>query len=115
MKQYEIWLINLDPAIGAEIKKTRPCVIISNNDIGILPLKIVAPLTDYKPHYDKNPWMLTVTPDHINNLDKKSVIDLFQLRSISEIKFIRKLGNLNPKTAASIPQTLEMIFEPEIH
>ncbi len=114
LKQYEIWLINLDPAIGAEIKKTRPCVVINNNDIGLLPLKIVAPLTDHKPHYDKNPWMLTVNPDKFNNLEKKSVIDLFQLRSISEIRFIRKLGELNPKIAPSIPKILEMIFEPEM-
>ena len=114
MKQYEIWLINLDPAIGAEIKKTRPCVVLNNNGIGLLPLKSVAPLTDHKPHYEKNPWMLTVSPDKLNNLEKKSVIDLFQLRSISEIRFIRKLGELNSRIATSIPKTLEMIFEPEM-
>ena len=46
MKQGEIWLINLDPAIGAEIKKTRPAVIVNDNSLGKLPLKVVVPITD---------------------------------------------------------------------
>lgn len=46
MKRKEIWLINLDPDIGAEIKKTRPCLIISSNDLGNLPLRIIAPITE---------------------------------------------------------------------
>ena len=46
MNRGEIWLINLDPTIGAEIKKTRPVVIVSSNAVGILPLRVVVPLTD---------------------------------------------------------------------
>ena len=46
MKQGEIWLISLDPAIGAEIKKTRPAVVVNNNALGKLPLKIIVPITD---------------------------------------------------------------------
>jgi len=48
MKQSEIWLINLDPTIGAEIKKTRPAIIVNDNSLGKLPLKIIVPLTDWK-------------------------------------------------------------------
>ena len=48
MRQGEIWLINLDPTIGAEIKKTRPAVIVSDDAIGKLPLKIIVPITDYR-------------------------------------------------------------------
>jgi mRNA interferase MazF len=40
MKQGEIWLINLDPTVGAEIRKTRPAVVVSDNSLGKLPLKI---------------------------------------------------------------------------
>ncbi len=46
MKNREIWLINLEPTIGAEIKKTRPAIIVSNNEIGMLHLEIVVPITD---------------------------------------------------------------------
>ncbi len=47
MNRGEIWMINLDPTIGAEIRKTRPALIINHNDIGILPLKIIIPITDH--------------------------------------------------------------------
>ena len=46
MKQGEIWLINLDPTVGAEIKKTRLAIIVNDNALGKLPLKIIVPVTD---------------------------------------------------------------------
>ncbi len=46
MKQGEIWLVSLDPTIGSEIQKTRPAIIVNDNTLGKLPLKIVVPLTD---------------------------------------------------------------------
>jgi len=55
MKQGEIWLVNLDPTVGAEIKKTRRAIIISVDDLGKLPLKIIAPVTDWKEHYTDYP------------------------------------------------------------
>jgi mRNA interferase MazF len=45
MKQGEIWLVNLDPTIGAEIKKVRPAVIVNDNAFGKLPLKVIVPIT----------------------------------------------------------------------
>jgi mRNA interferase MazF len=48
MKQGEIWLINLDPTLGAEIKKIRPAVIVNDDALGKLPLKIIVPITDWK-------------------------------------------------------------------
>ena len=48
MRQGEIWLINLDPTIGAEIRKTRPAIVVNDNNPGKLPLKIIVPLTDWK-------------------------------------------------------------------
>ena len=47
MKQTEIWLINLDPTIGSEIIKTRPAIIVNDDNLGILPLKIIVPITDW--------------------------------------------------------------------
>ena len=48
MKRGEVWLINLDPTIGAEIRKTRPAIIVNDDQFGILPLKVIVPLTDWK-------------------------------------------------------------------
>jgi len=47
MKQGEIWTINLDLSVGAEMKKTRPALIINTDSLGKLPLKIIAPITDW--------------------------------------------------------------------
>ncbi len=52
MKRNEIWLINLDPTVGAEIQKTRPAVIVNDDDLGLLPLRIIVPLTDWKDRYE---------------------------------------------------------------
>ncbi len=84
MKQSEIWLINLDPTIGYEIKKNRPAVIVNDNSLGKLPLKIIVPVTDWKEKYKIAPWMVYVNPDNMNILTKESAVDCFQIRSISE-------------------------------
>ena len=92
MKQGEIWLINLDPTIGAEIRKTRPAIVVNDDTLGKLPLKIIVPLTDWKDRYDIAPWMVKITPDLKNGLDKESAADCFQVRSLSQERFVRRLG-----------------------
>ncbi|MDB4920025.1 type II toxin-antitoxin system PemK/MazF family toxin [Mucilaginibacter sp.] len=94
MKQSEIWLINLDPTVGAEIKKTRPVVIVNDNALGKLPLKIIVPFTDWKEHYNVADWMVKIEPDSYNKLTKISAVDCFQIRSVSQDRFMRKLGNV---------------------
>lgn len=66
MKQSEIWLINLDPSIGAEIRKTRPAVIVNDNSLGKLPLKVIVPITDWKDRYQVAAWMVKIEPDPMN-------------------------------------------------
>jgi len=95
MKQNEIWLINLDPAIGAEIKKTRPALIVSDNSLGKLPLKVIVPITDWKDKYVFAPWMIKLEPNKQNGLIKDSSVDCFQVRSVSETRFIKKLGHVD--------------------
>jgi mRNA interferase MazF len=82
----EIWLINLDPTVGAEIRKTRPAVIASDDAIGILPLKVIVPITDWKDRYAVAPWMVRLEPDATNGLEKSSAADAFQVRSVSQTK-----------------------------
>jgi mRNA interferase MazF len=94
MRRGEVWSVNLDPTVGAEMQKTRPVVIISSDLMGKLPLRVVVPLTDWKDHYARAPWMLKVEPDLQNGIDKTSSIDCFQVRSISEQRFSQRLGRL---------------------
>lgn len=110
MNQGDIWLVNLSPTVGAEITKTRPCVIVSSNEIGILPLKVIAPITDYKSHYDSVPWMVELTPNSINNLSKKSVVDLFQLRSVSQNRLIKNTGKVGKDEFQRILEATKIVF-----
>lgn len=110
MKQGEIWLINLDPAVGAEIRKTRPCVILNEDSIGALPLKIVAPITALKEKYREVPWMVPLDPSTTNNLDKPSVIDVFQVRALSEKRLVRRLGFITENEKALAKDALRVIF-----
>lgn len=92
MRQNEVWLINLDPTIGAEIKKIRPAIIVNDDALGKLPLKIIVPITDWKDKYLIAPWMVKLEPDSKNGLSKESSADCFQIRSLSQDRFIKRLG-----------------------
>ncbi len=104
MKQNEIWLINLDPTIGAEIKKTRPAIIVNDNSLGKLPLKIIVPLTDWKERYEIAPWMVKIQPNALNGLTKISAADCFQVRSLSQKRFIKKTGIVSNEIMNRIQQ-----------
>jgi mRNA interferase MazF len=92
MKQGEVWQIMLDPAIGAEIKKKRPALIVSTDALGKLPLKIIAPITDWKEQYSDYPWMVRINPTEQNGLVKVSAIDCFQIKSVSVERFVTQCG-----------------------
>ena len=110
MNNAEIWLIDLNPTIGAEIQKTRPAIIVSSNAIGILPLKVIVPITDWKTHYTKVPWMIKLTPDTENNLHKISAVDTFQVRSVSQQRFVRQLGRVDDDTMRCIKEGLKCVL-----
>ena len=111
MKKGDIWRINLDPTLGAEIKKTRPCVILNNDMVGKLALKVIAPLTDFKEHYSLVPWMVIVEPNSENGLTKTSVIDLFQVRSLSQKRLIEKIGKVDDSILQDCKVALDVVFE----
>lgn len=90
MKQGEIWLINLDPTVGAEIKKNRPALIVNHDSLGKLPLRIIVPVTEWKEKFSIAPWMIKITPNSENGLAKTSSFDCFQVRSVSQERFIKK-------------------------
>lgn len=68
MRRGQIWLHNADPTVGDEISKIRPCVIVSNDDLGILRLKVVVPITGWNEVFVQIPWMIQIEPTQENNL-----------------------------------------------
>lgn len=113
MKQGEIWLVSLDPTIGSELQKTRPAVIVNDDTVGKLPLKIIVPLTDWKDRYDIAPWMIKIEPDSTNKLTKTSAGDCFQIRSVSEQRCIRKIGDVDSNTMADIRKAIATVLNIE--
>lgn len=111
MRRGEIWLINLDPTIGAEIRKIRPAVIVNNDAVGILPLKVIAPVTDWKERYAVAPWMVRIEPDPQNGLRKLSAVDTFQVRSLSQQRFIRRIGQLSSEKMDAVAQALAVVLQ----
>jgi mRNA interferase MazF len=94
MNQGEIWLVDLDPTLGSEMNKTRPALIINSNGLGILPLKVIVPITGWKEHYSIAPWMIKIEPHQKNGLKKISSIDCFQIMSVSRQRLVEKIGEI---------------------
>lgn len=107
----EIWLVSLDPTIGAEIRKTRPVVVVSSDAIGTLPIKLVAPLTEWKDYLAQNIWHVKVMPDSMNRLDKTSAVDTLQLRGVDTQRFIQKVGSISSSVMRSIVAAIASVIE----
>ena len=110
MHRGEIWLINLDPTIGAEIKKSRPAVILNVDEVGVLPLRVVVPITAWKEHYSQAPWLVKIEPSAHNGLDKSSAADAFQVRSLSIERFSHCIGEVDSETLSGILEAIKIVL-----
>ena len=110
-RRSEVWLVSFDPTIGSEIKKTRPAVVISSDSVGRLPIKLVAPITDWKDHYAHNIWHIRIDPDSKNGLSKVSAVDALQLRGMDQRRFIQKLGQVSADTIEEIVLAVASVIE----
>lgn len=107
----DIWVVSLDPTVGAEIRKTRPVVVVSSDAIGVLPIRLVAPLTEWKDRFAQNIWHVKLEPDSDNGLTKTSAVDTLQLRGVDTQRFVRKLGHFSPATMDSIVAAVAAVIE----
>ena len=110
MLRGEVWLVNLDPTIGAEIQKTRPAVIVNDNAVGILPLKVIVPITEWRDRYAVATWMVRLEPAPENGLDKPSAADAFRIRSVAQQRLVRRLGRLSELTMEEITSALAAVL-----
>lgn len=111
VKRGEIWLVNLDPTLGTEIQKTRPVVVVNSNSIGVLPIRLVAPITEWKDYFLGNIWHVKLEPNSTNGLTKPSAIDTLQLRGIDTLRFIRKLGEVSPQMMKAIIVAIAAVIQ----
>ena len=110
MNQSDIWLVDLNPTQGSEIQKTRPCLVVNDDAVGALPLRVIVPFTDWKSHYASANWLVKFTPSSQNGLQKESAADCFQVRSVSTTRFVRKLGAIDLLAFERIQLALANVF-----
>lgn len=107
-KRSEIWLVQFDPAIGAEIRKLRPAVVIGLDSVGFLPLRLVVPITDWKPNFTTYPWFVQLPASSSTGLRKNSGADAFQTKSVSLDRFVRKIGSVSDARIDSIAEAIAL-------
>lgn len=103
VKRGEIWLVNLDPTVGSEIKKSRPCVVVSPAEMhNHLRTAIVAPMT-----IKSRPAPFRVPVTHAG---KRGLILLDQVRTVDKARLAKKLGAVSAKTRSSVLGILKEAF-----
>jgi len=103
IKRFEIYLVKLNPTIGSEIQKTRPCIVISPNEINVLKTVIVAPMTSKGFEFIFRP--------KIEFEQKDGLVLLDQIRTVDKTRLVKKLGTVDEKTSREISQMLVQMFE----
>jgi mRNA interferase MazF len=101
--RFDVYLINLDPTVGSEIQKTRPCLIISPDEMNRhVRTVIVAPMTSATKDY----------PTRVNFRFKRKEgqIVLDQIRTIDKKRLIKKLGSIDAKTQLEVISVLQRLF-----
>jgi mRNA interferase MazF len=103
VRRFEVYLVNLDPTVGSEIQKTRPCVIISPDELNRhIATAIVAPLTTRGRAYPSR------VPCRFQGRDGQVVLD--QIRTVDKSRLVRRLGRLAPATQAALLAALAEMF-----
>ena len=103
--RFEVYLVNLDPTVGSEICKSRPCVIVSPDEMNrYVRTVVVAPLTTAGRPYPSR------VPVRFAGKDGRVVVD--QLRTVDKVRLARRLGALEAREAAAILEVLREFFAP---
>jgi mRNA interferase MazF len=103
--RHEVWLVNLDPTVGSEIRKTRPAVVVSPDEMNrSLRTVIIAPLTG-----TRRPWPTRV-PLRFDGKDGDVALD--QIRTVDAQRLVRRLGRLEPDVAHCVLDVLGRLFAP---
>lgn len=103
LQRGEVWLVNLDPTIGAEIKKTRPCLVVSPSELhDYLRIALVVPLTSKG---FAAPFRVAVQFDGVSGL---ALLD--QIRTVDKMRLAKRLGAIDEAVLQTILETLQELF-----
>jgi len=99
----DIWLVRLDPTVGSEIKKTRPCVVVSPEGLNHLPVHLVVPMTTGSRPSPFRPM--------VEFAGRRGLLLPDQIKSIDRERMLRKLGELEPAVLSALLDVLRRVFE----
>jgi mRNA interferase MazF len=102
IQRFDIWLVQLDPTKGSEIKKTRPCVVISPDEMSALNTVIVAPMT--------SKGFVFPTRIQCTFQNKKGLVLLDQIRAVDKDRLVQKLGVISKQTQVKTIDCLQELF-----
>lgn len=111
IRRGEIWMIDLNPTLGSELNKRRPGLVVSSNHLGVLPVKIVVPLTEWQDSFNEKTWHVPIEPTPQNGLSKKSSADAMQVRTVSTIRFSSRLGMATPAQIDEVALAIAAVIE----
>lgn len=111
IKRSQVWLVTLDPTVGAEIHKLGPCIVVSPDLIGTLPIRVVVPVTEWQEQFAGKVWLVRLVRDGRNGLTKDSAADALQVRCVSEDRFVRLLGVLSTDDMIDISAALAIVLD----
>ncbi|MBX9614194.1 MAG: type II toxin-antitoxin system PemK/MazF family toxin [Caulobacteraceae bacterium] len=103
IRRGDVWLVRLDPVVGHELRKTRPCVVVSPDDMSHLPVHVIVPMTTgslpsrYRPAITFAGRVGRLLPD--------------QMRSVDRSRMLRRIGALQPQHLTGLLATLREMFE----
>ncbi len=110
MNTKDIYLVDLNSTKGAETKKARPCIIVSNDDVGVLPLKVIVPLIGHKETHNNKSWLVPIKPSLQNALVKTSTADALNIRSVSDGRIIKKIGVIDDATYDRLMDAMKIVL-----
>ncbi len=112
INQGEIWMVHFEPSVGSEIQKLRPAIVVNDDKIGRFGIKIVVPLTKWKEHYQNYPWIIKISPNTTNGLQKDSSIECFQIKSFATQRFEHKIGHIETPLLLQVHSTIAKTLNP---
>ncbi len=107
----EVWLADLEPVRGSEMRKTRPVVVLSSDAIRALPVRVVVPITGWQEAFRATPWKVLLRPDGKNGLTKPSAADGLQARCLSVERFAARVGLLPKAQTQEISDAVAFCLE----
>jgi len=104
----EIWRVNFKPVAGAETGKARPAVVVGDERLGRLQVRIVVAVTGWNERYQQHPWMTELVPNAASGLSKPSAADALQIRTVSLLRFEARLGRLPAEVVDEIAGSIAL-------